>query len=417
MTNETRRGTTLVAVMAIVATLAILSLAILTKGFNYMAERRSVQEELSARYVAEAALADAVMDLRYGGDGNVASEKAPVVYAGARYWVEATDLGGNVTSLVATGVDGLGGARIRLVVGPSVTSSLSSYAAFGDEGMSMASNASIDSYDSSLGTYASQATNGEGADKYALESGSMGSNTSLDLAGNAQVHGDAIPGPSGTVTVGSNADVSGSTAPAPDTIPLEPIVVPPIAPSGALAVPDGGTTVLASGDHHYTSLDVGSGATLQIIGPARVVFGSVELISTAELLVDGSMGSVDIYVERDFILSSNTRMAPISRLPKELRLHLNTDNIDDVHVLKLDSNAEFYGTMYAPNAHVTIDSNFALFGSLVAKRLTLDSNSRIHFDLELLKAASASAVSISFDTLCWLELPFSVRTSKQLSAY
>ena len=69
-----------------------------------------------------------------------------------------------------------------------------------------------------------------------------------------------------------------------------------------------------------------------------------------------------------------------------------------------ESNAEFYGTLYAPYAIVEINSNFRLFGALVARSIHLDSNSRIHYD-EALSGTGGTSGSGAFSTLCWLVLP------------
>jgi hypothetical protein len=59
--------------------------------------------------------------------------------------------------------------------------------------------------------------------------------------------------------------------------------------------------------------------------------------------------------------------------------------------------------VYAPHALINIDSNFELFGSLVAQQVDLDSNSRIHFDEALLTSGENDG---GFTTLCWRELPY-----------
>ena len=98
--------------------------------------------------------------------------------------------------------------------------------------------------------------------------------------------------------------------------------------------------------------------------------------------------------------------------PADISLYLDSDNIinpgvdvdlDELNTVELDSNAELYGTIYAPNAAIDIDSNFQLFGSVVARRVHLDSNAKIHFDESLLLVhASASS---GFETICWRVLP------------
>ena len=63
-----------------------------------------------------------------------------------------------------------------------------------------------------------------------------------------------------------------------------------------------------------------------------------------------------------------------------------------------------YGTMYAPNAAVTVRSNFELFGSVVARSVDLSSNARVHFDEALLSATATGAPT--FETICLHDLPY-----------
>ena len=58
----------------------------------------------------------------------------------------------------------------------------------------------------------------------------------------------------------------------------------------------------------------------------------------------------------------------------------------------------FVGTIYAPNAAIDIDSNFELFGAIVARSLHLDSDSKIHYD-ESLATMSSSSSSTSQSSL------------------
>jgi hypothetical protein len=60
--------------------------------------------------------------------------------------------------------------------------------------------------------------------------------------------------------------------------------------------------------------------------------------------------------------------------------------------------------VYAPNARVVFDSNFELFGSMIARSLDLDSNATFHFD-EALMNATASTVP-TYETVGWRELPW-----------
>ena len=57
-------------------------------------------------------------------------------------------------------------------------------------------------------------------------------------------------------------------------------------------------------------------------------------------------------------------------------------------------------------AFVEIESNFELFGALIARRLHLDSNSKIHFDESLLDEDEDSETELQ--AVLWRRRPFSM---------
>lgn len=399
--SQRRRGSSLVVVMVLTSSMALLSLAMITLISSSQRAELAEQEELSALYVCEAGLSAAVFDLAQDGSGALGSSNVPVEWAGAEYWVESNDLGGGITSLVATGVDDGSRARVQLVL-REVESGFFEWAAFGDEWMTMDSNARVDSYDSTAGTYASQAVNGSGSDQHANSDGNIGSNANITVAGNTSVWGSASPGPSGTITVVGTATVTGSTTPLAGTVDLPPLEVPALASSG--------NTVPASipaGEVMYGDVVLRDNVT--ITGPATVVFNSLELKSSKSIIVDGSAGPVEIYVLHDFIMNSNTTIRSTTYDPRQVTINLLSDNIldpderIDLDAVEFESNAQLFGTIYAPNASIEIESNFELFGALMARRVHLDSNARVHFD-ESLRSVSYEQRR-TFATVCWRILP------------
>ena len=405
-----RSGSSLVMVSFLVSALSVLSLALVMTSMSSSKERRQARDEIASLYVCEGALADAVFELRNGGSGDVGSQGNPVAFGDSTYWVEATALGGGLFSLQATGLDGRTGTRIDAVL-RRVSSNLFTWAAFGDEGMTMDSNAMVDSYDSGAGPYGSQDVNGSGSSSYANEDGNVGSNQNVGLDSNSTVHGDAVCGPTGTVSVLGNADVTGSTSPAPAQVSLPPIAVPPIPPSGApLDVAGSSTYTLASGDYHFTDLTLGGNGQLDIIGPARILVGSMTLDSNSSLIVDATGGPVEFYVLDDFVMSSNTLITSTTSTPSDININLESDNVIDpalqvdLDFVDFNSNAQLFGTIYAPNARIDINSNFELFGSIVARHVHLDSNSKVHFDEALLNPTANG--SASFQRVAWHARPF-----------
>ena len=271
----------------------------------------------------------------------------------------------------------------------------------------MDSNAFIDSYNSGQGDYASQSTNGSGNDRWANENGTVGSNEQIRMKSNSAVHGDGVLGPSGSIAIVGNSFLTGAVSKMPDRVELPAIALPSFPSKGALSVSQDQT--LSAGQYYFTDLEVGGNKQLTIAGPTTLVVDNLTVKSNAKLLIDPSGGKVNIYVTNDFILNSNTLMAPTDFDPAMLEVQLLSDNIldpdqdvdlDDLSSLDFDSNAEFYGTIYAPDAQVEIDSNFEFYGSLVARRVHLDSNSKIHFDEALLDSNKAGKTA-DFETICW----------------
>ena len=407
--NAERRGAAIVMVMLALLGLFGVSLALWTTSLSARAEQRGALAQLSAEYAAEAGISAAFAELQANPDsaqaGVIGSAEQPNTFGGSNFWVSRQDGGAGVTSFTATGVGENRAASIELVVERAIDA-FYVWGAFGDDFLQMSSNARVDSYDSRLGTYASQAVNGSGSSSYASTDGDVGSNGSVTMVQNAKVHGDVTPGENSTAIVLGNAVVTGSTAPATEAYELPELVVPSFGTLGNYALGNGSNQTIASGDVEYTNLTVGKQATLTIVGPARVVVSNFSLLAGGSVVVDASNGPVELYVKNDFVMNSNTSIASTTFAPKDVKVFLESDNIINPNlVVELDeigfeSNSKLYGTIYAPRAMVDIRSNFELFGSLVAKRVNLSSNSLVHFDEALMFEDESG--DVQFQVVGWV---------------
>lgn len=401
-----RRGSVMMVITMAVTVLGTLSMAILASTGSSSRLTRQVRDETGSMYVAEAGLSEAVYALSQGGDGVLGTAAARLDFGGGEYWVEVQDLGDGVLSLVSTGVDGRAAARVQLVL-QNAQPNPWSWGAFGDDGLQMDSNARVDSYDSSLGDYDSQVT-GNGNDAHAGESGSVGSNQDVTLDSNTAVYGDASPGPAGVATVTGNAVVTGSTAPSVSEFELPTLEIPPVGSSGDWTLSGSSSDSFPAGEHGFDAFRLESSATLTLVGPAVLVCDSFVMDSNSEIIVDATNGPVEIYVRDDFLLNSNALISSLTNIPADVRISLESDNIIDLDDVDFDSNSKLYGVLFAPNAHVMINSNFELFGSLVARQVSLDSNSQIHFDEALLDLLLDDGEEVQYSQVCWRELPVSL---------
>ncbi|MBL8862461.1 MAG: hypothetical protein JNK02_10675 [Planctomycetes bacterium] len=400
------RGSALAMALLSVTVLAGFSAALLTVNVVGSREQTGEEARTQARYVSQAGLSEAMLRLKRGEDPNVGSAEAPMAFGGARFWVEADVPSGNLTRMRATGFDGRAGARMELVV-REVPNTIWRYGAFGREFLHMDSNARVDSYDSSLGTYASQAVNGSGSSAYALGNGHVGSNGAVHLDQNAKVWGDAIAGPNHTTTVLGNAVVTGSTAPASAPMDLPSISVPTYTAYGSVSF--NANTTIPSSNRTYANVVVGNNRTLTVNGPASLVMSNLTLRSGSRVVIDPTNGPVEIYVIDSFVMNSNSQMYPTSYRPEHFSLKLLSDNVINPEVnvqldtVDFDSNSSIHGTIYAPDAAITFDSNFELFGAIIARSIDIDSNSRFHFDEALTDALAMG--DPTFETVCWRDIP------------
>jgi hypothetical protein len=393
----------MVVVALLMASVAMLSLSFLTVLSSSHKENQSSRENLAALYACEAGLTRAVDALAAGGSGNLGSKQYPQSLGDESYWVTSTDLGSQRIQLEGYGRHDDSTVGVEVVVRRQAQGRFR-WAAFGDEDLHMDSNARTDSYDSSVGSYDLQKVNGAGSNAYANAEGDVGSNGNISMDSNIGVYGDANPGPSGTVT-GDLDNIMGNTTPMSSTVTFPPISVPSV--SVLSSFPSNASVNLPSGSYKYTNLTLGTGRQLTVTGPATIVCTNFRMRSNSNILVNANAGPVKFYVIDDFILNSNTTVRSNDYQPSDIEFNLISDNILDPGIdvnfdedlVDFDSGSQIYGTIYAPNAEITIDSNFELFGAMIARRVDLNSNCRIHYDETL--AFNDNGAPPVYETLCW----------------
>jgi len=399
--SNRRSGSALFTAVIVTVLLGTLSLLFMTVSSRHQQEGVASGRKLNSFYAAEAGLNVAWVELQNGGDGVVGSVDAPDRLGGLEFWVEANDLGDGLVALVATGSDGHKESRVELVVEDS-SGQISDFGVFGEQGVELASNSRIDSYDSSLGTYASQVSG-----DHARGNGNVGTNDDLDVSSNAKIWGYAQYGPDTTdsISIGSTVTIADGYGAADSAVTLAPIVAPSYASLGALSAPRGATTI-GPGNLQYTTISTRSGSVLNVRGPCNLVITSgATIASNSTWSFDASGGPINVYALGNFELKSNSTVSTTSQDPSLLTLYLagtHADECDSSPTITFASNSQFYGTIHAPDLSVEISSNFEVFGSLKAQWVKLASNSRIHFDEALATGALDSGAG--YEIRAWRRL-------------
>lgn len=320
----------------------------------------------------------AMTDADGNGIGNVAGS-----YAGGTYSVTATQNGSD-WQLVATGRVAKSTRKIEQGVHRTITFGRSyGLRATGDL-TTTGSNTQTDSYDSRLGTYASQATNTDAKGPYAGTKGGIGTNGNVYIT-DGRIRGDAIPGVGGTTTISGGGVVTGSTA-APST-PLS-LPNPPLTDfTAALAVNDNGNWSNSGATVTYNAL----GKTFSASGGGTVTFpGGTYIFSTFSLSGNTTVeftGPTTIYVTNGFDTSGGV-VNNTTGIASDLSVIAQQYALPGIPTIKkptysLSGGSGSFMTYYGPSTDLSISGGSSLYGSFVGKNVTLGGGTFVHYDQAL----------------------------------
>jgi Tfp pilus assembly protein PilX len=380
--NDARRGSVLI--VALVALVGLLMVGAALARFSVAADREveSKFDDRRAFYLAEAGAAEAMVALRGGASGAIASPDVPAFLAGGVLWVEATPLGGDQVQLVATAMAGAGRAAVSVVVADESQDPLFRSVLNSREQLTMNSGVIVDSFDSEVGTYASQATNVNApyGFTYAKDGGDVSSNMDIVMNAGAKIEGDATPGPGHAVSYSTNNLVSGSDKPSPTPFTFPPIAPPPTVSAGPYSVPASGSKTLASGIYGFDDLTLNKAAQLKVVGPATLVVKNFSGGKDARLNIDATNGPVTIFVQGNYTHFANFQSQPVGTSPMAVAFMVQGNSN-----VVFPSNSKVYGAYYVPNANVLFASGSEAWGSFAANRIDMAANMRFHYDESLAK--------------------------------
>lgn len=163
--------------------------------------------------------------------------------------------------------------------------------------------------------------------------------------------------------------------------------MPSCGDSGVLTVGANQTETIGPGSFQYTSLTAKSRSGLTILGPCNLVITTgVTIHRGATWTFDATEGPIQVHALNDFRLHDDATIRTTVEDPARVTIYLTGvhDSADDRSPLvSLSSDAEFYGSLYAPDLSVMIANSFELFGRLEAGWVELANGARVHFDEHL----------------------------------
>jgi len=412
--RKKERGTALTSSLVVVLMVAGLGAAMIQMQTGVSLRQRQSADNKRALYIAEAGLAESFLAITQGKSGAIGTATDPAGFDKGVYWVEATELTNNQMMLKSTGLCGQGRFSASVVV-QRLASSIATLGVFGNQSLILKKSTIVDGYDSTLGTFESQATqvapyglttqggaNVRGNGPITLEATS---GTPLRPGGavpvGTRVFGNAHPGPNQTVTIGTNAAVTGATTPAQDAAPLPQIEVPALPNAGDLTITALNILLnMTAKEASYNKVVVSTGATLKLSGPLILVVQELNIQSGGVLQIDSTAGPVKLYCTKRLTAASGSTISSVKRDPKKFALLVSAPDADFDNngtidpAVSIASNGEFFGVFYAPNAAVTYPASLRAYGTVAAKALTMADGARASFDKGFFNSRDTGALSL-----------------------
>jgi hypothetical protein len=212
----------------------------------------------------------------------------------------------------------------------------------------------------------------------------IGSNQSVSLSGNTEVHGHIGLGSSETITAVYNPN--GNPAPqiygtgnavrthgrvAPDPLGIV---------GGEYAEKLNDCRSFSDNGMIPVDLILGNGESVTLVGKsggANYYFTNIELKTGATLNVDTSGGPVNLFISGE-LNGKNGTISHASGDPKKFAIF--SDRSDPI---SLSNSNAFYGVVYAPFADLDIFNGAAIYGAILAKTVNLNNSGNFYFDIAL----------------------------------
>jgi hypothetical protein len=386
--------------MVVLTTIALggLSVALLQENRGATVDVARTEGQIRALELAEMGIARAEIEIASkvdpdgDGVGNIRGN-----YAGGSYAVTAVASANGVDwTLVSTGQCEKASRRIEEGC-RRIPPILWHNALFTQSTVNLSGSTVTDAYDSRLGTYASQAVNTDAAGTYALSGGDIASNGSI-ITTAKEIRGDAIPGPTGTVS--GNGTVTGSTTPSPVSYAFPP---PPLADfTAAYNSPDNGNWTSTGSvvyDANKRILNVSGGATVTF--PGGTYFFSTLSVSGNSSIV--FTGPTKIYVTVKFDTSGGT-IVNTGGYAGDLQVYAHPYDFPIVKegtstTVNISGGTGTALCVYGPQADLTVSGGSDVFGSLMVGTAAISGGAFLHYDDKLAANAGPAKVTRAY----WVE--------------
>jgi hypothetical protein len=397
LTGNSESGIVLIVCLALLLMLSLIGIASIMTSNTEMDISGNAQQQTAAFYLADAGAERAMgilqdsSDWRYGfydqplGDGvyNVmVFDSLSLPYLGRNLLVRST---GTVEGAETT---------IEVILAPKYKSKFD-YGAYGRDDFKMMGGGLIDSWDSGLGTYASQVINGPdgGGNMFAGDNARIACNGIIKLAGSSQVHGDAVTGPTGIFDLGGG--LIGDTTRLATPIVLDSIPASEMA--DAQATNDASTNLRLTGAAVYdpvTNALTSSNADDSMIFSTGTYYFSSAVIKGTMVIEPGAQ----VFIYTDGVWDgSGGSMVNIDGVPSNLHIYSTGS------VFNITGGSAVCAAVYAPEALITVSGGSEFYGSLLGREYDNGGGTNLHFDEALMRLIDEDFI-VGIRIVGWNEL-------------
>ena len=388
LAQTSRRGFALISVLLVMIVMSGLLVSMLSTSLSVSRKLDQVGDTEGALAAAEAGLAASLHAFRLTGSPDVGSRTDPRILGTGVYWVRAQTLPDGSFDLLSVGLSGAGRRALRAVLTNSaIKETKYPFALFSLEDLTVGSSVVIDSWNPHLGTsYADQL--GTPSNHLAT----TGTNGNISLGPSSNIQGDAYAGVTGTVS--DPTSVSGTVDNQSEPTVLDPVIEPDYFHLYKTVFTISNSHGFHGESWEITDLTIETGGTLRMNGPTRWKFTNLTMKPGSKIVMNTTNGPVDVYVDGVLNMDSNSSIETGEGPSNQITWYL-TGGPDQV--VDFAPNSQFYGRLYAPEADITVRSNFHIYGAVTARKITLDSNVQFTYDASIIneiaiKSASGAAL-------------------------
>ncbi|MEZ5977757.1 MAG: hypothetical protein R3F34_06020 [Planctomycetota bacterium] len=420
---------------------ALASFLALERGLDSWRRQAAATSDKTAFYLAEAGLAEALVDLRAGGTGNVGTRAVPALFGTGSFWVETVVDENGVAFTTSTGIHGASAERLSSAVRkPDLP--LASRGFYGQYGVTIGTDTVVQTVGGASGSGSSgsgsSGSGGSGSPGRGASGSSgsspgggssgrprialpeplpvlqepavlVGSDGTVELGQRSSVLGTVVPGPDTTVGLSATSTVTGSTVPERDHRDLPAIAMPKDASTGDLTCSAGRDATLDGGTHSRGAIVVLDGATLTLVGPLALCADSLLVQGGGTLAADTTDGPVHVYLRERIVMRASATIDNTSGDASKLvvlvdgRESSDVDGDGEVDAPVYWRSAEPVAlSLYAPHSAVELPDAIHWQGGVCAQTLTVGSDALLELDEDLLEV---SIVARDYERLSWRILP------------